>query len=226
MASRELAVILGAGPGLGQALARRFAAGGCDLALLARDPDRLGVLAPEIAGETGRKARGFAADATDLAGFRAAMARVQDEMGPVSVFLHAVSRWIPKRAAELDPEVLQAEMRLSVGAALMGTQMVLAGMEAAGRGTVLWTGSGMALAPEKNGATPALGTSKVALRALALASARDFHARGINFGTITVNGTIAPGTPFAPERIAGAFWAAHVAPRAEWRAERVFDGRD
>lgn len=221
----NLAIILGAGPGLGQALARRFARGGMDIALLARDTARLDVLSREIAGETGVTVRGYPADATDLVGFRAAIERVMADMGPARVFIHSVSRWIPAKTPDLDPATLMSEMALSVGAALLGSQLVLPGMEREG-GTILWTGSRMALHPEANGAAPALGASKCALRALALSGAKAFHDRGVNFATITIDGAIKPGTAFDPDAIAEAFWDAHAAPRDDWRAERIFTGGD
>jgi NAD(P)-dependent dehydrogenase (short-subunit alcohol dehydrogenase family) len=222
----DVAIILGVGPNLGQALARRFAAGGCDVAMLARDGDRLADLADDIAKETGRRIQGFSADGTDLDGLRAAMDRVMATMGPPTVFIHNVSRWIAAKAPELDPKVMMSELTLGPGAALAGAQAVLPAMEAAGRGTILWTGSRMALVPEEQGAAPALATAKVALRGLALAAAPAFHQRGINFGTITINGTIKEGTRFDPSKIAETFWQAHSAPRSEWKAERVFDGSD
>lgn len=221
-----LAIILGVGPNLGQALARRFATEGHAVAMLARDGDRLADLAAQIADETGQAVRGFSADGTDLDGLRAAMTTAMAEMGTPAVFIHNVSRWIPAEAPVLEPEVLMDELVLGPVAALTGAQAVLPAMEAAGRGTILWTGSRMGLVPEKQRAAPALATAKVALRGLALAAAPAFHDRGINFSTITINGTIKDGTPFAPEKIAEAFWQAHVAPRTLWEAERVFNGAD
>jgi NAD(P)-dependent dehydrogenase (short-subunit alcohol dehydrogenase family) len=222
----DVAIILGVGPGLGAALTRRFAQGGCDVAMLARDGERLSDLGREISEATGRRVQGFSADGTDLEGLRAAMARVAADLGPASVFIHSVSRWIAAEAPVLDPSVMMGELALGPGAALVGAQAVLPGMEALGRGTILWTGSRMALRPEEQRAAPALATAKVALRGLALAAAPAFHERGINFATITVNGAIKEGTRFAPDKIAEAFWRAHVAPRADWTAERVFDGAD
>lgn len=222
----ETAAILGVGPNLGQALARRFAAGGCDVAMLARDGDRLADLGREIAADTGRRVEGYSANGMDHDGLRQVLARVADEMGSPTVFIHSVSRWIAADATQLDPQVLMDELALSAGAALVGSQTVLPGMEAAGHGTILWTGSRMALIPEKQRAAPALAASKVALRGLALAAAPAFHDRGINFGTITVNGMIKAGTRFDPDKIAEAFWQAHMAPREEWVAERVFNGSD
>ena len=222
----DVAVILGVGPNLGEALARRFAEGGCDVAMLARDGDRLADLGRRLVAEAGQRVQGFSANGVDLAGLRAAMARVADEMGPPLVIIHSVSRWIAAEAPVLDPKVLMDELALGPGAPLTGAQAVLEGMEAAGRGTILWTGSRMGLIPEKQRAAPALATAKVALRGLALAAAPAFHDLGINFSTITINGTIKDGTPFAPEKIAEAFWQAHVAPRTLWEAERVFNGAD
>ena len=220
------AIILGAGPGLGQALSRRFAAGGFDVAMLARDGSRLNALSREVAEETGRRVYGYPVDATDLVGLSASLERVTGDMGPASVFIHSVSRWIPGRTPDIDPATLMAEMALSVGAALLGSQHVLAGMEAAGEGTILWTGSRMGLHPDRNAAAPALGASKCAMRALALSGAKDFHNRGVNFATVTIDGTIKPGTAFDPRAIADAFWEVHAAPREDWVAERIFTGRD
>lgn len=222
----DVAAILGVGPNLGQALVRRFTAGGFDVAMLARDGDRLADLGREVSGKTGRVVRGFSADGTDFGSLRGALGKVADEMGAPLVFIHSVSRWIEARAPDLDPDKLMSELALSAGAALVGSQAVLPGMEAAGRGTILWTGSRMGLKPEGSAIAAATATGKAALRGLALASAKAFHARGINFGTITVNGSIKKGTPLAPEKVAQAFWQAHLAPREEWVAERVFDGAD
>lgn len=223
----DLAIILGVGPGLGQALARRFANGGMDVAMIARDKDRLSDLADEIADETGQTIKGFAGDGTDLESLRGAMTAIAGDMGAATVFIHNVSRWIAADAASLDPATLVDEMTLGAGAALAGTQAVLPAMEVAGRGTILWTGSRMGLAPaDAGGPSPALTAGKSALRGLALAAGPDFHERGINFATITINGGIAEDSPFAPAKIADAFWDAHMAPRDDWQSERIFDGAD
>lgn len=224
--ARELTVILGVGPGLGQALARRFARGGHDVAMIARDKERLSDLAQEIAEETGRRVKGFSGDGTDLDGLRATMAEIASDMGPATVFIHSVSRWIDADLTELKSETLVAEMTLGAGAALAATQAVLPGMKEMGGGTVLWTGSRMGLHPEKNSAAPALTAAKAALRGLALSGGGALHDAGINFATITINGGIEEGTPLSPDRIADAFWDAHTAPREAWQTERIFEGGD
>ena len=225
--SQPLTIILGAGPGLGLALARRFANEGHDLALMARDEDRLSKMAETVAKETGQTVKGFTADGTDLDSIRGALTRIHGSLGPTRVFIHNASRWLPDTGPELAPDLLMSEMMLGAGAALAASQAVLPGMEAAGEGTILWTGSRMGLAPAEAGApSPALAAGKSALRGLALATAGQFHDRGVNFSTITINGGIGSKPAFAPDKIADVFWQAHKAPRSEWTAERIFDGAD
>jgi NAD(P)-dependent dehydrogenase (short-subunit alcohol dehydrogenase family) len=108
--------------------------------------------------------------------------------------------------------------------ALAATQAVWPAMREAGRGTVLWTGGGLALAPQYGAAVPALTAAKSALRGLAFAAAPELAASGVRLATITIAGVVAPGGPFDPDRIAEAFWAAHAAPAGPSPVEHVFTG--
>src|SRR5258705_4101986 len=79
----RVCVVTGVGPGTGAALARRFAADGYRVALLARNAERLEKLAAELPG-----ARAYPVDVADLDALRAATARVRAELGAPSVLLH------------------------------------------------------------------------------------------------------------------------------------------
>jgi NAD(P)-dependent dehydrogenase (short-subunit alcohol dehydrogenase family) len=218
----EAVIVVGVGPGLGAALVRRFAAGGYAVAALARDAGRLDGLAAETAA-AGQTVRGFPADVADFDSLRAGIAAAIAAFGPPRVLIYNVSEWIPAEGPELDPERLDHELRICATSALVATQAALPAMRAAG-GTVLWTGGGTALRPQASRASPALAAGKSAMRGLALASAAAFHDLGIHFATITVNGAIKSGTPYAPEAIAERFWQAHLAPRPDWTGEILFDG--
>ncbi len=78
--SRPLALITGLGPGTGAALAHRFSAGGYDVAMLARNTDRLATLEQEITN-----AKAYACDVTDEAQLDAVIATVKVELGAPSV---------------------------------------------------------------------------------------------------------------------------------------------
>src|SRR5580700_9841344 len=73
-------LLVGAGLGLGLAVARRFAVGGYRLTLVARSTDGLGVLAGGLA-DTGAQIDTIAADASDPEGFRARMVELYNEQG-------------------------------------------------------------------------------------------------------------------------------------------------
>lgn len=219
----EHAVVVGVGPGLGAALVRRFAAGGLQVSALARGGPRLDALAAELAGGGG-SVRGFAADVADFDSLRAGIAAATDAAGPPRVLIYNVSQWIAAEGPDLDPALLDLELRICATSALVATQAVLPAMRSAGGGSVIWTGGGTALRPQNSRASPALAAGKSAMRGLALASAAAFQDLGIHFTTITINGAIAPGTPYAPDLIAERFWQAHLAPRAAWTGEILFDG--
>ncbi len=76
-------LITGAGPGTGAECARRFAAGGYHVAMLARDQERLKKLAGEIDG-----AKDYVCDVSDLEGLVATVEKVSAEMGAPSVVIH------------------------------------------------------------------------------------------------------------------------------------------
>ena len=124
----------------------------------------------------------------------------------------------------LDPDRLAEDFRINVVGALASAQAVLPGMLAAGRGTILFTGGGLALDPTGWLPAASLAISKSGLRSLAFSLNAELAPRGVHVGTVTVAGQIQPGTPFDPDRIAHAFWALHTDPPDDYRAEIIFRG--
>jgi NAD(P)-dependent dehydrogenase (short-subunit alcohol dehydrogenase family) len=219
----RVCAVCGAGQGLGRAIARRFAREGFAVALLARRQEALDAMAAEIEADGGT-ARGFAADLTDEPGLRAALARVGDEMGPPEVLIYNASMFVGGPAMALPPAGFAAELSLDVTGALIAAQAVFPAMQAAGRGTIIFTGSRVAIKPEAGRRSPGLTAGKAALRALAIAVAPELAEAGIHLGTVTIDGSIKPGGPFDPALIAEEFWALHAEPQGSWTTERVFRG--
>lgn len=222
---KKIAAVVAVGPGVGLAVARRFAREGFAVALIARRREALDGFAAGIAAEGG-VARGFVADVADPDSLRAALAAVAAEMGSIDVLVHNAGRWVETPALALDPAALEEELRLTVVGALVAAQAVQPAMAARGGGSILCTGGGLALAPQYGGAVPALTAGKAALRALVHAAAPAFAATGVHLATVTIAGTVAPGGPFDPDRIAAAFWRLAAEPRGAWSVETVFDGPD
>ena len=218
-----VAAVCGVGPGLGRAIARRFAREGYAVAMLARRKEVLDGIAAEIAAEGGT-ARGLAADLTDAPALTAALGRAAAEMGAPEVLVYNASLFVGGPAMARDPAGFAAELALDVTGALVAAQAVFPAMRDAGRGSILFTGSKVALAPETGGGSPGLTAGKSALRGLALAIAPELAAAGIHLATVTVFGSIRPGGRFDPDAIAERFWALHREPREAWTTEDIFRG--
>src|SRR5438105_13341266 len=97
------AVIVGIGPGLGAALARRFARGGMDIALMARDEAHLAPVAREVEA-LDRRAAQIAVDAGDPASVAAAFARAKSELGPADVLVYNAGAFQMGAIADITPE--------------------------------------------------------------------------------------------------------------------------
>jgi len=214
-----LAIVAGVGPGVGAAVARRFAEGGFRVAMIARDAGRLAEIAATV-GAAGGAVATFAADLSDHAAVRAAMATIEREQGRASVLVWNAAVWAEAPALSLDPGDFDRQLRLGLTGALSAIQAVAPSMAAGGGGSIILTGGGLALAPQYGGAVPALTAVKAAVRAFVHASAPEFAARGIRLCTVTIAGQVARGGAFDPDRIAQAFWTLHDG--AQPQVEHVF----
>jgi NAD(P)-dependent dehydrogenase (short-subunit alcohol dehydrogenase family) len=82
------AIVTGGSRGIGFAIAAALAGEGADLALLARDPERLAAAAKQLASDHGRQVLTLPADTTDDTAVRAAIARTADELGGVDILVN------------------------------------------------------------------------------------------------------------------------------------------
>ncbi|MBC7291019.1 MAG: SDR family NAD(P)-dependent oxidoreductase [Actinotalea sp.] len=135
--------IIGAGPGLGAAVARRFGAERFSIALVSRDQAKLDGLAAEL-GEAGLVARGYAADVLDPAALEDALARAAEDLGPISVLQYSPlpSREYLKPVLDLTPEVALEALRFSALGLVHAVRAVLPGMRAAGQGSIVLVNGG------------------------------------------------------------------------------------
>jgi NADP-dependent 3-hydroxy acid dehydrogenase YdfG len=218
--TRPLAIIAGAGAGIGGAVARAFAAEGYAVALLARRREALEAMAAGLP-----EATIWSVDLGDPAAVTSVIRSVSARQGAPAVLHYNAAGWHEADPLTLDPAVLMADLTLCTAGALAALQAVVPDMEAKGGGSVLFTGGGLALNPEYGGDVLSLTAGKAALRAMVLALAPKLAERGIHAATVTVAGTVAPGTPFDPDIIAATFLALHKQAREDWKVEVVFDGQ-
>ncbi|MFG3207786.1 SDR family NAD(P)-dependent oxidoreductase [Streptomyces sp. NPDC048192] len=132
------AVIVGAGPGLGKAIARRFGAEGFDIALVGRTRQTLEKLENELTDE-GIRAHGFVADVTDRDALVRAFDAIKDRLGPVEVLEYSPSPSNPSpvAATDLSVEALLPELDVYLFGGVTAVQQVLPDMIARKSGTIL-----------------------------------------------------------------------------------------
>lgn len=216
------AIIAGVGPGIGAAVARRFAREGFRVAMIARDANRLTSLATPIL-KAGGVASVYSADLSDHAAVQRVITAIIADHGRPTILVWNAALWDETPALALDPASFDRQLRLGLTGALTAVQAAIPAMTEGGGGTILLTGGGLALAPQYGGAVPSLTAVKSALRGFVHASAPEFAAHGLRLCTVTIAGQVAPGTAFDPDRIAEAFWTLHA--DQDPKVELLFDGK-
>jgi short-subunit dehydrogenase len=202
------AVIIGAGPGLGIALAGAFGRAGYPIGLVARDAARLEAAATDLR-DAGIEAAAHPADVTDPTALR----RVLDELDPVDVLIWAIGPGGAPitPAAEVTPQAAAAQFALHVGGAVTAVRQVLPGMTARGEGSILIATGASSVIP-----VPPLGDVGIAMAGLrnwALGLRSAVADRGVRVATVTIATLLADGHPVGdPDAVAARFLALHQDP--------------
>jgi short-subunit dehydrogenase len=212
-----IAVVVGAGPGMGQALARRFGSEGFTVALIARRAEALDSYVTELSAD-GIAATGFVADIAIESSLRGAFAQIRAQLGDPDVLLFNASSNPPGRPEDISADDCVEAYKIGVLGALICAQEVCPAMRGKGAGSVFFTGGGLALKPWPQ--STALGMAKAALRNLVAGLATDLAGTGIHVGSVVINGLVGkPG--FEPHVIADRFWDLHIEPVDEFTHELI-----
>ncbi|MBB4712026.1 SDR family NAD(P)-dependent oxidoreductase [Streptomyces luteogriseus] len=143
--------LIGAGPGLGLATARRFGVAGHTVALIARDAEKLDGLAADLARD-GVQARGYTADVLDIESLTAALYAAAADLGPVEILQYSP---VPRAdfmmpVLDTSADALDAPLAFSVKGPVTAVNAVLPGMRELGRGTLLFVNGSSAVRPNPN----------------------------------------------------------------------------
>jgi len=140
---RKIAVITGAGAGVGRAVATEFARNGCDVALLSRDPDRLERAADELR-HFGVRALPISTDVADAKAVDAAAERIERELGPIDVWVNVAMATVFAPVHKLTPEEFQRGTAVTYLGQVHGTMAALRYMRPRNRGSIVSVGSALA----------------------------------------------------------------------------------
>ena len=145
--------IIGAGKGLGAAVARRFGAEGFAVGLISRHQGRLDALAAELSAD-GIQAQGFTADVRDPASIAAALEQVTETLGPIEVLQYSPlpQKDFMRPVLETTPADLVGPVEFSIYGPVAAVHQVVPGMRFLGEnmGTILFVNGGSAVKPGRN----------------------------------------------------------------------------
>lgn len=232
MDEKRTAVIVGAGPGLGAALGRRFARASMNVVLACRRPGRIDTLAAEFSG-IGHCVQARACDASDEAAVEKLFEGVAEDFGVPDVVVYNAGAFVKRGLLETSAAEFEQCWRTGcLGGFLVGREAVrrmLPRVDAGGRGgSILFTG---ATGSVRGSATfHNLAVGKFGLRALAQSMAREFGPRGIHVAHVVIDGRIRPPAVIEhdeargdemldPNAIAEAYFALQAQPRSAWTLE-------
>jgi NAD(P)-dependent dehydrogenase (short-subunit alcohol dehydrogenase family) len=219
--------IVGAGPGMGLAIARTFGSHGFDAALIARNRDKLDDLVAQLAAE-GITAAAFPADVLDHAALTQALEDAATHFGAIDVLEYSPATHTPgpgftmATPSKTTTADVQEQIDFQLYGAIAATQAVLPAMREAGEGTLLYSTGGGSVDPN-----PMLGNinaAAAALRNWVISLHKELAGTGIQAAHVAIGAWIGtdgpPGAPTATaEQIAPVYWDLHT-HRDD--AERVF----
>ncbi|MEU9841934.1 SDR family NAD(P)-dependent oxidoreductase [Actinomadura sp. NPDC048032] len=208
------AVVIGAGPGIGQAVARRFAREGYPIALVARGDETLRAAARAVE-PSGVPVVTLAADCADEDALRAALDRAVAEHGLPDVVVYNAAIVQADAPGELSARAHLEAWGVNVVGAHTAAAHLAPEMARRGSGSILITG-GM---PEPKWQYTSLSLGKAGVRTLVRVLDQRYGDAGVHAASVTVDGPVAPGTDFDPDDIAEHYWRLHGQPRHQWEHE-------
>ena len=198
------AIVTGGSRGIGKQIARALGLEGVDVAIAARDPERLAACAEELAAETGRRVLPYTVDTGDDASVRDMVGRAAADLGGVDILINGAAMpggfTPPPKLEGITVEALWDDVNVKVMGYIRCAQAVAPHMIAQGWGRIINL-SGMAA--RQSGTT--IGSMRnVAVVAMTKNLADELGEHGINVTVVHPGATRTERTtPEAEERLAG-----------------------
>lgn len=140
----DVVVITGASAGVGRATAWAFARRGAWLGLIARDRERLELTQVEVMA-VGGKAVIYQVDAADAEGMEKAAEEVEEQFGPIDIWVNNVMTTVFAPTMQIGPEEFRRVTEVTYLGYVYGTQAALRRMVPRDRGVIVQVGSALSI---------------------------------------------------------------------------------
>ncbi|MET3106377.1 NAD(P)-dependent dehydrogenase (short-subunit alcohol dehydrogenase family) [Oxalobacteraceae bacterium GrIS 1.18] len=182
---RETAIVFGAGPGLGLALARRFASDNMQVAVVARDAAQL---QERIEAQGWAGVHPYGADVSSSEDVARVFDSVDRDLGTPDLVVFNAGAFQKSNVLDIDPADFERCWRIGCLGGLLVGQAAARRMIKRGHGTIIFTGATAALRGSAGFAN--LAVPKFGLRALSQSMARELGPQGVHIGFVFIDGQI------------------------------------
>ena len=230
--SPSVCAIVGAGEGLGRALAAKFASKGFDLALVSRsEANSTAAIQAAKAGNGAADVRFYRADATRAETVETALSAVRQDMGEIDILIYnARGDFTACEPLEMSYDALEDVFRVEVIGAFAAAKTVLPAMIRRARGSVFFSS---ATAAYRGSSThPLYAIGKFGLRALSQSLAKAHARDGVHIVHVRLDCDLDvpvmrelyadrydPEMLASPDEVAESYWLTHLQPKSAWSNE-------
>ncbi|GAA78981.1 MULTISPECIES: acetoin reductase [unclassified Pseudoalteromonas] len=173
----KVALVTGAGQGIGRGIALRLASDGADIAIVDINEEKMAVVASEIEN-LGRKVTTFKADVSNRDEVYAAVEHTQNTLGGFDVMVNNAGIAQVNPIADVEPEEVSRILKINIEGVLWGIQAAAAKFKALGHSGKIINASSIA-GHDGFAMLGVYSATKFAIRALTQASAKEYASDGI-----------------------------------------------
>lgn len=203
----KVIAIAGMGGGISYAVALRFGRAGYQVAMIARNEEKLKVF-KDMLFKDGIPSEYYVADVSVQSQLTKAFRKLKEELGDPEVLHYNAAKIKDKHILRESIASIASDIKTNVGGALHSVKQVVRAMKKSKKGTILFTGGGLALDPHPNYGSLSIG--KAAILNLAKQLGSELSYAHIKVGTVVVKGYVQAKDPkYNPTMIAEEFWKIH-----------------
>lgn len=180
---QPVCAIAGVGPGNGAAFARKFAAAGYRVALIARSAKVAGELAKELAG-----AKSYGCDITEPESVKATFEAIRSDLGEIDTLIYNAGAGVWRNIEEVSQEEFEQSWRVNALGSFLASKQVIPAMTQHKRGNIIFIGA--TASRRGNILTAAFAPAKAAQKSLAESMARYLGPLGVHVALLIIDGVV------------------------------------